>query len=242
MASSDNRPDSSLAGSAAAPSATTQQVVSLLLVIHLFCVFVALSTYSALSGYMRPSALQERLLQLLAPYTRTIDLAPGLAPYHLSHYNASTGASEIDDDFYLEIEVTHDDGSVERRSLNEFGSAFPDAQQRFRAFAADMVFYQSREGAGAIEFGEFARAAAGFALRKMDAEVGVLRLKRHMSQPRLLGDLEEGFPADPHAERYILTLYEADILLADGETQLIRREARGVVAPVISTPSSPAGK
>lgn len=220
------------------PSATTQQIISLLLVIHFFCVFVALSSYTALATYMRPSALQERLRELLAPYSRTLLISPSLAPYHLTHYNPLSGSGEFDDEVYLELTVTQPDGQQQVVNLASFGSSLPEDQARFRTYAKNMAFYLSREAAGEIEFSEFARAAAGFGLQKLATDVGVLRLKRHISQVRLLEDKDPEYSDDPHDARYILTLYEADVVLADdGEVQLIKREGRGEVAPVL-----PAGK
>lgn len=220
------------------PSATTQQIISLLLVIHFFCVFVALSSYTALATYTRPSALQERLRDLLAPYSRTLLIAPSLAPYHLTHYNPLSGAGEVDDEVYLELTVTSPAGEARAVDLANFGSSFPDDQARFRTYAKNMAFYLSREAAGEIEFSEFARAAASYGLRQLDTDVGVLRLKRHISQVRLLEDKDPEYSDNPADARYILTLYEADVVLADdGEVQLIKRAGRGEVAPVL-----PAGK
>lgn len=51
--------------------------VSLALVMHFFCVFIVLSSNYA------PSALQSRLVDVVAPYTKTLHLDPNYAPFHL---------------------------------------------------------------------------------------------------------------------------------------------------------------
>ncbi len=206
-----------------------QQVVSLVLVVHLFCVAVALSSYT------QRSALQDRLLDLLAPYTRTLDLAPTVAPYHYTQYDALTGDADLDDEIYIEIDIENAGGEREVVRLDQLGFGFPDAHKRFSAYAREMAFYANETGAGDTELGEFAKSVARYALGKLGTDVGVLRLKRQISQPRALVNLREGFPQDPLAPEYERVLYEADILLADdGEPQVIKREGRGEVAPVLS--------
>ncbi len=222
------------APSGAPPSATTQQVVSLLLVLHLSVVFLSLSTYNALGSFRRPSALQDRLMEVLRPYTRTLDIEPGLAPYQLTQYDATNNANDLDDEYFLELEIEDEEGQPIITNLNQYGGGSPDSRQRFRAYAVQAAFFLSLQTDGEVAFGEFMRSAAGFALRQMNVDSGVLRLKRHISQPRLLSDLGSEFPPDPHDERYIDTLYEANVLLADdGEPQLIKLEGAAVVAPVI---------
>jgi hypothetical protein len=212
-------------------SATTQQIVSLLIVLHLFCVFLAVTSYT------RRSPLQARLLNMLAAYTRTINLAPAQAPYHLTQYDSLIGINPQDDEHFIELEITGENGEREFHNLNEFTIALPDAKRRYRTLSSEMV-YNLDESEDANRLTEIAKAAAAFGLRRHGADTGVLRLKHHMSQPRLLANLQAGFPPDPLASQYIVTRYEADVLLDDdGEVQLVKREDRSQVAPV--RPASP---
>lgn len=214
---------------------TTQQIVSLLIVLHLFCVLVALSSYT------RRSPLQVRLLNMLAPYARTLNIAPASAPFHLTQYDALTGDFEHDDEHYLELTITTADGETQTHNLNVAALPFPDARRRYRTYATEMVYAQSDGVEGETRLAELAKAAAGYGLRRWHADAGVLRLKHHLSQPRLLANLQEGFPENPRDERYLVTRYEADVLLdEDGDVQLIKREAKEQVAPVISPPAAPA--
>lgn len=209
--------------------ASAQQIVSLLVILHLFCVFIALTSYT------RRSALQNRLLTLLAPYVRTINLAPASAPYHLTQYDALTGDNPQDDEHFVELQIVGADGQPEFHKLDEFAISFPDARRRYRTLASEMVYSLPDEATGDNRLAELARASAGFGLKRLGADSGVLRLKHHLSQPRLLSQLQEGFPPDPTAPQYIVTRYEADVLLDDdGEVQLIKREDRTQVAPPVS--------
>lgn len=216
-------------------SATTQQVVSLLLLLHLLCVFLAVTSYT------RRSPLQARLLDMMALYTRTINLAPAIAPYHLTQYDALVGDNVQDDEHYLELEFTDASGETQVRNLNEFALSFPDARRRYRTLASEMVYSLGDDAEDQNRLGALAGAAAEFGLKRFGADAGVLRLKHHLSQPRDLENLQAGFPPDPLAPQYIVTSYEADVLLDDdGELQLIKREDKAQVAPVRSatTPSS----
>lgn len=220
-------------------SSTTQQVVSLLLVLHLFCVLIAISSYT------RRSALQARLLELLAPYTLTLNLAPSVAPFHLTQYDALLGENPQDDENFLELEITRPNGEVEVHNLNELALPFPDARRRYRTLASEMVYSLGEGAENEYRLSELARAAGRFGLERFDADAGVLRLQHHLSQPRLLENLQAGFPEDPTAPQYLSTRYEADVLLDDdGEVQLIKREDKAQVAPVRSAtpPSAASGK
>jgi hypothetical protein len=210
----------------AAPPGNTpaQQVVTFLLIVHLICIAVALASYT------RRSALQSRMLNLFAVYTRTLDLDPYVAPYHISQYDALSGVNPQDDELFLAFETTTDDGETQTYNFSDFGLSTPDSQRRFRAYATEMYYGINSEDPEAPAF--FARIAGGFALRRMETDTGVLRLMRHMSQPRLLEELQPGFPPDPSAAKYVVPLYEADILLDNEEVQVIKREPRTQVAPV----------
>jgi hypothetical protein len=235
MASSQSGPPrpKSFAEKTAPPA--VQQIVSLLLVLHLFCVALVVTAYT------RASALQVRLLDIMALYTRTLDLAPAVAPYHLTQYDALISDNPQDDEHYLELEFVNAEGETEVHNLNEAALPLPDARRRYRTLASEMVYSMGEGTENENRLGQLARAAAAYGLRKWDAEVGVLRLKHHLSQPRLLANLQPGFPPDPTAEPYLMTSYEADVLLDDeGEVQLIKREAKNQVAPVTSPPRSPA--
>ena len=63
--------------SSSIPGESVRTLVSLLIVIHLFCVFVVLS-----SNFM-PSGLQQDLVAIVSPYTKTLHLDPNFVPFHL---------------------------------------------------------------------------------------------------------------------------------------------------------------
>ena len=58
---------------------SSRPFISLLLFIHLFCVFVAMSSNLSRSG------LQDRLLRVLSPYTQLLGFDLNYTPYHFTH-------------------------------------------------------------------------------------------------------------------------------------------------------------
>jgi hypothetical protein len=219
------------------PSPVVQQVVSLLLVLHLFCIVLAMSTFTRRSG------LQERLLDVFAPYTRMLYLAPTSAVYQLCQYDALTGGYPRDDDHYLEIEFINSAGERESHALDEQALGVPESKRRYREYAALMFVSSLEDGGNEYYLGEMAKSAAKFAMQKYDVDVATLRLKRHLSQPRSLSNLSEGFPADPNADQYKLTSFEADMIWDRDEDEilLVKREDKAQVSPVIqpTKPSPP---
>jgi hypothetical protein len=211
------------------PSPVVQQVVSLLLVLHLFCVVLALSTFTNRSG------LQERLLDVFAPYTRTLYLAPSSPVYQLSRYDALTGSFGQDDDHYVEIEFTNAAGEREIHTLDEGAIGESESKRRYREFAALMFLSSSEDRGNEYQLGELAKAAARYLMQKYDVDVATLRLKRHLSQPRSLSNLSEGFPPDPNSAQYKLTTFEADMIWDrdQDEMLLVKREDKAHVSPVI---------
>ncbi len=109
------------------PSPEVRGIVGLFLFIHLFSVAVALSSYAD------TSALENRLQQVLGPYSSTLnfDLRPNVYPsgrFYLTHAEVS------DVDFSVEIEGTLPDGTVEKTSLPTPG-LWPGQWRRYQALA-----------------------------------------------------------------------------------------------------------
>lgn len=91
-------------------SDNTRTFASLLLFVHLFCVAVVLS-----SNFI-PSALQQRLVEVVAPYTKTLHLDPNFVPFQLT--SGQDGLSRLH-----QWQVVDQNGKVTHR--------FPDEQPRF---------------------------------------------------------------------------------------------------------------
>jgi hypothetical protein len=67
----------------------------------------------------------------------------------------------------------------------------------------------------------------------------VVRCVRRMSQPQNLAELNAGFPPDPTAAAYNITLYTADVWIdEDDQTVIVKRAARNEQAPLQGSTSS----
>jgi len=85
--------------------------VSLAIFVHLFCVFVVLSSNFS------PSELQNRLVKVVSPYTKTLHLDPNFVPFHLM---SSEGEQRLHQ--WL---VTTSDGSTYRFPNSQYKGFFP---------------------------------------------------------------------------------------------------------------------
>jgi len=111
------------------PNENVRTLISLVIVIHLFCVTVMLSSNFA------PSGLQERLVAVLAPYAKTLHLDPNFVPYHLT-----TG--EAQDRFHQWI-VESADGVVKRFPDRQWRGGFP--RKRLETMAQIAAFYADND-------------------------------------------------------------------------------------------------
>ncbi len=201
-----------------APDGNVRSIVSLLLFVHVFCLFVALS------GNYYLSPLQIRLLNALGPYVQLFKLKP-TAPYHL------TDASELSDDHFIEVEVTAGAQQGEILRLPESAVRGNSAKRRFNLLAKTMgaTSYLGAEQNTAA----FARAIGAHALNEGNNQEVVVRCRRYQPQPRQMDPAAAATPADPTAEAYLTTAYEARVWRdRSGQVQLLKIEEKKVVAPL----------
>jgi hypothetical protein len=255
MRSSANAPAPSAAEK---PGDLVRNIASLLIFIHLFCVAVALW------GNVQRSAVEARLLEVLAPYLRTFNFDPDFTRFHLVH------GSQSDDDRYFEVEIVPEGDAktaAERKSsaapagkviaLPETGVRGGLARRRYFALSYVMGFYANPDTENEVVTGELAKAIGGAVLREENATRGIVRCKHQMSQPRDLERLAAGFPEDPTAPQYAVTEYEADVWFDDqGQVQVNPRiaaletaaveqggaEAKGAKSGASGATSSPAAR
>jgi hypothetical protein len=193
------------------PSPVVRTLASLAIFIHLFCVLVVLSSNFA------PSALQDRLVQILAPYTRTLNLDPNFTPFHLT-----TGSAE--DDFHL-IEVETVEGEKVEFPGGGWHGSF--AYRRYPTVAHVMAYSAAADSDQ--ETAELAKSFGGHVLARAGAKRAVVRCVRHRTQPRTLLGTD---PDDPLASSYYSTVYEADVWRdPHAGVQVLKRSAKGQVAP-----------
>ncbi len=201
-----------------APDANVRSIVSLLLFVHVFCLFVALT------GNYYISPLQIRLLNTLAPYIQLFKIKP-TAPYHL------TDGSELSDDHFLEIEVTAGAQQGEIIRIPDSAVKGNPAKRRFQLLAKTMAAtsYLGAEQNTAA----FAKAIGAHVLDTGSNEEVIVRCRRYQPQPRQMDPNAAATPADPTADAYLTTPYEARVWRdRSGQVQLLKIEEKKVVAPL----------
>lgn len=206
-----------------------RSVVSLALVIHLFCVGVVLASN------FRRSALQTRLISIFAAYTKSLHFDSDFTPYYYTLGRVS------DDDTYLAIDLyASADLPVDRQEiasstrLPEGGSGW--FENRRRAIQLAKLLAERAESESDTDqdvASELARSVGGYAMRQSGNQRAVVRAMRRLSQPYDLTSLNPGFPADkPTDPAYDMTIYEADAWIdEDNQVQVLRRASRAEVAP-----------
>ena len=200
-------------------------IVSLLLVMHWFCVFVVLS-----ANFFR-SALQEDLVRVLRPYTRLLNFDPNFTRFYLTH------GSEDDDDHFIEV--------VSPDAPNEPVARYPqrdrwrgsEPRRRYQTLASVIAFFASREDDATCA--EMAKVIGAAVMSRENLSRAVVRCRWHRAQPLELDRADGTNPADPDAPAYFDTVYEADVWVAeDGSTQVLKKSSRREVAPATRNGSS----
>ncbi len=190
------------------PSENVRTLASLGIFIHLFCVFIVLSSNLA------PSGLQDRLVRFLAPYTRTLNFDPNFVPYHL--------ASGEPTDVFHSVEVETEDGRILRFPDAEWRGSF--GRQRFAAVAKVIAFYAASEADQTSA--ELAKSFGEHVLTSTESARAVVRCIRHDVPPR-----DAPAPTSRNSPQHLTTVYEADVWRdPDGLVQVLKRSAANEVA------------
>jgi hypothetical protein len=200
------------------PNQTARSIISLLVFIHVFCLFVALTT----NYYLSP--LQIRLVNQLAPYVQLFKIKP-TAPYHL------TDGSELSDDHFVEIEVTAgpQQGQVVRLPDSRVGGNLAERRVEFLARTMGATVYLGSEPNAAA----MSKALGARVLAQGNNEEVVVRCRRYEPQARIYDTTVATNVADPTDESYLNTAYQARVWRdRRGEVQLLKIEETKVVAPV----------
>ena len=209
--------------------------VSLLLVIHLFCVGVVL-----VSNFRR-SALQSRLVSIFAAYTRFLHFDPDFTPYYYTLGRVSDDDTWFSIDLYASADQPVDQQeSAGRMQLPDAGNRW--FENRRRAIHLARLLAERAESESDVDqdiASEIARAVARYAMQQTGNKRALIRVLRRMSQPYDLAALNPGFPADHPADpAYDMPVYEADAWMdEDNQVQVLRRASRAEVAPRAGAPS-----
>ncbi len=220
---------------AAGPNPTLRSILSLLIFIHFFCVFVVLSST------FRRSPLQSRLVAIFGPYTQLLAFDPGFfTPYYYTQGQTSDDDAVIVADLYAEADRPIEQlEKMKTVTLPDGGSRWLADRRRAIALAQLMASYADPENEADELSGEIARGVGSRLMKENGAKRVALRCVRRLSQPMNLSTLFANFPPDnPEAPQYDEVLYEADVWLdEDSEVQVQRRVAQAEAAPRRASPA-----
>lgn len=200
------------------PSQAVRTVLSLLLIVHLFCLFVVISSN------MSRSPLQDRLVSRLSQYTRLLHLDPNYTTFHLTH------AERVYDNHGIEVVLVKGDRQTETVSLTGIGRRGGNRRQRYQSLGYVMAFFTYREDDTTIA--EFAKAVGASVLRQHDVDKVLVRLRHHRPSPLQIPLAQrENNPDDPNAPQYYQTIYEAEVWIdKTGLPQLLKKSSAAEVA------------
>ena len=208
-------------GEAKLPDPAVRSVVSLLLFAHLFMLVVALSSY------MSPSELQQRLVRVVSPYVRTLnfDLAH---PYYWSARLHWTLETRSDVDYSILVDVKRPDGPVET-VLMPPADLWP--HQRYLRYQAVANVAGTLAESQAPSESELPKSITASILAERGATKGTVRCQAHF-----LPSLENMQGGPKAGERLTSTIYEADVILIRGAVELLKKSSAAEVAPVEKKP------
>jgi hypothetical protein len=222
----------------AGETSALRSVISLVLFIHLFCMAVVLSSN------FRRSALQARLVTVIAPYTQLLHLDPNFTPYYF------TLGRPADDDTWLVIDLyadanlpVNEQPVVQTVRLHESAGAWLGNRRRYMQLAQMLAASADPETENDDITSEIAKPVGVWLIRATKNGRAVVRCVRRMSQPYDLAVLNPGFPPDrPTDAAYDATLYEADVWIDEDDVpQVQKRVSRAEAAPRQTTPPAAPG-
>ena len=220
MENAEYPPDKELAQPVSAQAG--RPLTSVLIFIHLFCVFVVLF------GNQLRSDVQDRVMKTLAPYTQTFYFDPPfVAGFHLTH------ALEFEDDHYFELETA--DGllrlpDAEQPSSNSF------ERLRLSRSARQFAFFLSQSNEDLVA--EMAASICNGLLVKPGDRL-VLRLIR--KEPMDWQDVADRMDFDRQGGTFNTLVYTADAWRdATGQVNVYQRvEPREASPPIgLSQPAN----
>lgn len=229
-------PTSSEAGDTSAakqPSETFRSIVSLVLFIHFFCVFVGMTCVA------QPfSPFQARLRYVLWPYTQLLSFDLDGKPYYLTEYfDPGAAAEEFTDahaDFRIEVLPAEKDASDDSNwiSLSDTGLKGGERRQRYQRLATRMVEVSENNTAVSL----LAQGVGNEYYARLDELPQKIRVRVHLPQPRSWVDSSNKERLDPDGPAYFRTLVSFNVTgLLDGKVAL-SEEISAAEAATTDTP------
>ncbi|HEX3728064.1 MAG TPA: hypothetical protein VHV08_17555 [Pirellulales bacterium] len=202
-------------------SSDTRSWVSLLLVVHLFAVFVAVTTYT------RPSGSQTLLHDLFGPYLRNLHLTPYPASYPFARFHLTLGTPG-DFDFLCQVEYVDSAGDTGVVTLPDLAMQPGIRFRRYQSLinAAGSLAADEEEDVSSALF----RAIAGSILQAHGASQGVVRCRtREIPQLAALATLDSVPQELAIKERDV---YEARVFVTPDGVELLKQSTKLETAPI----------
>jgi len=209
------------------PSQGVRTVVSLLLFVHLFALAIAMTSRATTVETEFGPAGSELLSRMrdvpfLMRYLQFLELDE-------SYNNAWTQGGPLDSDHAIEVVLEFKDPRADQLTIRIPADRLwpPLREERYRSLAltaAALVGNSQRENI-------LPQAIAEKLVGEHGATGGTIRIRRHFPQsPQEAASLDDAV-ADPNSDRYYETVYEARILVNDGDVSLLKSESPGTAAP-----------
>ncbi len=203
-----------------------RSIVSLLIFVHLTCVF------AVLFANFRRSQLQADLVGVFRPYTQFFAFDPDFTPFYLTHGPENDDRVIVVDLYPRGDEPVATQTLAKTVVLPDRGSPWFGDRRRYFGLANVFAFYGEQEVYDDMS-AELARTIGKRLMDENQMQAAVVRSVQRMSQPIDPGTLLPGFPPDnPTAPQYDVLLYEADVFYdSEGSVSVNKRAGRGEVAP-----------
>ena len=199
------------------PESALRTVVSLVLFIHLFLVFLCLTSNLSIS------MVQSRLLGVFGPYTQFLNLDLNFTPYHLTH------ATINDVDHRIEVLPKGADENDDEQwtVLPDVGLQGSDRRQRYQRLAHVLSVLAEQDAAS----GAIAKDVGEYFYHHRSVEPVQLRGRRHLLQPWQAINSATADERDANSSRYYQDSYRANLIVnKNGSVDVAKRGASGEVA------------
>lgn len=209
------------------PSQGVRTFASLLIFIHLFAVAIAMtSRATTVDTEFGPagSELFSRIrdVPLMMDYLQLLEMDE-------SYNYAWTQGGPMDAASSIEVELELDDPNSEPLVTSIPGGHFwpPLRAQRHRSLALTAAALVGNENLENI----LPQALAERFVTEHGANSGTIRIIRHYPQSPLEASSLDETVSDPFSDRYYETVYEARVLVNNGNVSLLKSESPGTAAP-----------
>jgi hypothetical protein len=199
--------------------------VSLAIFLHLFFVFLALTSNAG-------SAIQNQLLSAFAFYVYPLNLPVD----HTTNYQL-THATTLDVDHAIEVEVPTAGGQSQVYRVPDAGWRGGEAfrrKQKLADVAAEWATIEDDEERKQ----RLPQALAGHFMNKQQANTAQVRVKSHLLVAPLAASSSDKAQSDPNSAGYFRTLYDAKATSFGGQIGLLEKAAALETAP--AQPGAPA--